>query len=343
VHGQDHPRSGVAAVLPDFLRDPRIAVVAENIANIPGYRIISTSNLMLSKNRGNSPPYPDLILHSGGQVVSKALTGYLRRAPEIACWRIGTEEKMIDTFRLVTQIIPYPPALVYRALYGFINSKGDEDYGTRWLSLTEQALKLGENFTRSAPFSDLPVFQKVLHRVPDDSLVVLGNSSIIRYAQLFPARPTLTYFANRGVSGIDGCLSTAAGIAHSSGKLTLAITGDLSFLYDSNALWNRELPVNLKIVVINNRGGGIFHILKGPADHPGFAPFIEANHPVNIPTLAMAFGIGYYVADDLATLEKQWGPFIQEQQTAALLEVKTDAAASAEVFRQLMDASRSGT
>lgn len=343
VHGQDHPRSGVAAVLPAFHRDPRIAIVAENIANIPGDGIISTANLTLSKNRGSSPPYPDLLLHSGGQVVSKALTGYLRRASDVACWRIGTEERIIDTFRLVTHIIPYPPALVYRALSDLISSKGEADYGTTWLSLAAQAQKLADDFTLSAPFSDLPVFQKILRRVPDDSLLVLGNSSIIRYAQLFPSRPTLAYFANRGVSGIDGCLSTAAGIAHASGKLTLALTGDLSFLYDSNALWNRELPANLKIVVVNNRGGGIFHILKGPAEHPGFAPFIEAHHPVNIHTLALAFGIAYFNADDMETLEKSWISFMQEQSSAALFEVKTDAVASAGIFRQLMDASRSGT
>ena len=56
----------------------------------------------------------------------------------------------------------------------------------------------------------------------------------------------------------------------------------LAFFYDSNALWNRELPANLRILVINNGGGGIFHILKGPSEQPGFKKFIEANHPVNI-------------------------------------------------------------
>ena len=140
----------------------------------------------------------------------------------------------------------------------------------------------------------------------------MGNSSIIRYAQLSPSNERIKYYANRGVSGIDGSLSTAAGIAHASENLTLAITGDLGFLYDSNAMWNRKLPSNLRILVINNGGGGIFHILKGPSDQPGFKEYIEANHPVNLEKLAGAYGLDYLYAGKEAELDRQWGTFLQE-------------------------------
>ena len=148
------------------------------------------------------------------------------------------------------------------------------------------------------PFSDSAAFGHLISSIPDDTLVVLGNSSVIRYSQLFSANPSAHYYSNRGVSGIDGSLSTASGIAFASSKLTLAILGDLGFLYDSNALWNRELPENLRILVINNQGGGIFHILKGPSEHPGFKKFIEAHHPVNIHKLAEAYGLKYFFAEN---------------------------------------------
>jgi 2-succinyl-5-enolpyruvyl-6-hydroxy-3-cyclohexene-1-carboxylate synthase len=339
IHGQDMPGSETSPLLQSLSGNSRIVVMAENIANIPGKKIISNSNLLLSKNRGNNPGYPDLIIHSGGQVVSKALTGYLRRASGVSCWRVGTDKGIIDTFKQVTRTIPYPPAAVYRALAGTGNQPTDFSYSGAWNSLTTKTNALAEETFRQAPFSDLSIFYRIFRSIPSGTVVALGNSSIVRYAQLFPASDKLTYYSNRGVSGIDGCLSTAAGIASASGKLTLAITGDLGFLYDSNALWNRELPANLRILVINNGGGGIFHILKGPSDHPGFIKFIEANHPVNIHKLAAAFGIGYFFAENEQAMESQWMEFIEEHGRAALFEVKSDAAISASIFRQMMGSS----
>jgi 2-succinyl-5-enolpyruvyl-6-hydroxy-3-cyclohexene-1-carboxylate synthase len=340
IHGQDIPGSEVATCLPRLMRDERVVVIAENIANLGGRNLISNSNLVLSRNRGHSPAYPDLILHSGGQVVSKALTGYLRRAPGLSCWRIGTDKGIIDTFKQVTRIIPYSPAVVYHALTGYGNPGGTKtSYVTGWLTAAAKANAIAEETCRQAPFSDLRIFCRIFRSIPAGTIVSVGNSSIIRYAQIFPASEELSYYSNRGVSGIDGCLSTAGGIALASGKLTLAITGDLGFLYDSNALWNRELPPNLRILLINNGGGGIFHILKGPSDQPGFSKLIEAHHPVNIHKLADSFGIGYFFAGEEKALEDQWDEFMKERGSAALFEVKSDASVSADVFRKMMESS----
>jgi|WetSurSiteA1Bulk_404760.scaffolds.fasta_scaffold10092_2 2-succinyl-5-enolpyruvyl-6-hydroxy-3-cyclohexene-1-carboxylate synthase len=336
VHGQDFPGSEAALLLPSLLNDGRIVILAENIANIPGKSIISNSNLILSRSRGNSPANPDLVVHSGGQVVSKALTGYLRRSAGAKCWRIGTESGIIDTFKRVTRHIPHSAAAVYRALSGKGNRDTGSSYRTSWQSAASEADSKSGEMIRKASFSDLVIFGRVSQLIPPGSIVALGNSSIIRYSQLFPANEQVSYYSNRGISGIDGCLSSAAGLAHISGKLTLALVGDLGLIYDSNALWNRDLPANLKILVVNNRGGGIFHILKGPSDHPGFKKFIEAHHPVNIHNLAEAFGLDYYYAGDEQTLENQWGQFIQERGRASLLEVRTDPIVSAAAFRQLM-------
>ncbi len=90
IHGQDHPGSSVPQILAPLSADRRIIIMAENISHVTGAGIVSNSNLVLSNNRNSSPALPDLIIHSGGQVVSKALTGYLRRAENIPCWRIGS-------------------------------------------------------------------------------------------------------------------------------------------------------------------------------------------------------------------------------------------------------------
>ena len=101
--------------------------------------------------------------------------------------------------------------------------------------------------------------------MPEYSQLQISNSSIIRYAQLFSIKDSVEVFCNRGTSGIDGSTSTAIGAAFASSKQTVFITGDLSFFYDSNGLWNDHIPPNFRIVLINNSGGGIFKIIPGPS------------------------------------------------------------------------------
>jgi 2-succinyl-5-enolpyruvyl-6-hydroxy-3-cyclohexene-1-carboxylate synthase len=336
VHGQDIPYSKTVKVLASFANDERIIILAENISNLQGSNVLAASNLILSSNRNNNPAFPDLLVHSGGQVVSKALAAYLRSIPEVNCWRIGTDEFIIDTFRQVKQVILRPPARVYRSLAAIGNINGNSQYRDLWLKLAETNTLRTDQLIQQSPFSDLKAFAAIMPSIPSETLVVLANSSIVRYSQIFDHSVHMQYFANRGVSGIDGCISTAAGIAAASKKLTLVITGDLGLIYDSNAMWNKELPGNLKIVVINNRGGGIFHILKGPSEQPGFKKFIEAHHPVNIHKLADAFGLEYFCAMDEKSISSQWQNFVNDRSKPSIFEVQTDAAISAIIFRKVM-------
>ncbi|NQX91874.1 MAG: hypothetical protein HRT74_07095 [Flavobacteriales bacterium] len=117
---------------------------------------------------------------------------------------------------------------------------------------------------KELPFSDFKVFNQLLKQIPEDYLVQMGNSSVVRYIQLFNPRPDLKYFGNRGTSGIDGCTSTAVGATLISQKPTLLVTGDIAFFYDSNAFWHQYRTPMLKTIVINNGGGGIFRIIGGP-------------------------------------------------------------------------------
>ncbi len=337
VHGQDSPDSETSHVLPVLMSDSRVVIVAENIANIASPGIISASNLMLSNARDNNLPYPDLVIHSGGHVVSKALTGYLRRAAQVKLWRVGPDPTLTDTYKQALRHIHCPSHTFYQALTGMVQKGKKTEWAHQWHQHDETTrLKLDETWPH-LPFSDAVVFRHMCNSIPDNTLVALGNSSVIRYSQLFSTNLLAHYYANRGVSGIDGSLSTASGIALASGKLTLAILGDLSFLYDSNALWNRELPHNLRIVVINNHGGGIFHILKGPSEKPGFKKLVEAHHPVNIHKLAEAYGLHYHFAGDLNSLAAVWPDFMNKNQTASVLEIETAPAVSATVFRKLMN------
>ena len=126
----------------------------------------------------------------------------------------------------------------------------------------------------------------------------MGNSSSVRYIQLFSNMSTITYNSNRGVSGIDGSSSTAVGAANVTSKNTLLVTGDLSFIYDQNSLWNDELPSNLKIVVINNQGGGIFNIIPGPKTTPYAKKHFETAHELSLEKIAATYKINYQFANN---------------------------------------------
>ena len=106
---------------------------------------------------------------------------------------------------------------------------------------------------------------------------------------LFKHHKKVKYNSNRGVSGIDGSSSTAVGAASVTDELTVLITGDLSFIYDQHALWNKEVPKNLKIIVVNNQGGGIFNIISGPKTTPYSKEFFETKHEINLEKIASTF------------------------------------------------------
>ena len=114
-----------------------------------------------------------------------------------------------------------------------------ESFGPIWKTIDFNRQDKTRTFCESAPFSDLKVFHLLLDFLPDSSSLHLGNSSIVRYAQLFDPLYNVTYQANRGTSGIDGSMSTAVGAAYAeTDAWHVHITGDVSFFYDSNALWN---------------------------------------------------------------------------------------------------------
>nr|WP_321538792.1 hypothetical protein [Flavobacterium piscinae] len=96
-------------------------------------------------------------------------------------------------------------------------------------------------------------------------------------------------------------------------KDTLLITGDVSFFYDSNALWNNYIPKNFKIIIINNGGGGIFRILPGHEENETFHTYFETAHCLTAEQLATMFRFGYRKASSIETVEKELKVFLLNQ------------------------------
>ena len=150
----------------------------------------------------------------------------------------------------------------------------------------------------------------------------MGNSSVIRYSQLFDVNPTLDIFCNRGASGIDGSTATALGAAHVVEQQTVFITGDISFFYDSNALWNNFIRKDFRIIIINNGGGGIFKVIPGPSD-TNVLDYFETPHNLTARQLSEMFGIKYYKAKNEIELKSELKSFYQLEKESKLLEIFT--------------------
>jgi len=166
------------------------------------------------------------------------------------------------------------------------------------------------------------VFDTILGTVPDRTQLQLGNSSVIRYAQLFDSNKTWRIFCNRGTSGIDGCTSTAIGAAYASKENTLFISGDISFVYDSNALWNNYIPNNFRIIVINNGGGGIFRFIPGPKESEAL-DYFETPHQLTAEHLCKMYHFEYITAKDDTELKKQLASFYEAASQPKVLEIFT--------------------
>ena len=210
-------------------------------------------------------------------------------------------------------------------------------YFETWNRVKIRRLQKHKKYLKSIPFSDFKAFDRVLKQIPNNYMLQSGNSSTIRYLQLFELNPTLTVFCNRGTSGIDGSTSTAIGAARISNQPTVFITGDLSFFYDNNALWNNYIPSNFRIIIINNRGGGIFRILPGNKDSKNFSTFVETNHTLTAEPISNLHGFEYVSANTVEELDLALDCFYNQSSRPKLLEVFTPSSENDRILLSYFD------
>jgi 2-succinyl-5-enolpyruvyl-6-hydroxy-3-cyclohexene-1-carboxylate synthase len=192
---------------------------------------------------------------------------------------------------------------------------------------------LHHQYLAGAPWSDLTALSLVMGRIPPGSVVHLANSTPARYAQLFERGEGLHHFSNRGTSGIDGCSSSAVGAAYVSRRPNTLITGDIAFLYDSNAFWNDLRPANLRVIVMDNGGGNIFRYIPGPDTDPELLPWFEAPHGRDPLLLSRSFGLRSLEARDMPGLSAALDELYEASEGPAVLVVRTPPRESASVLR----------
>lgn len=333
IAGQMPPNKNLEDQLRRMAADHSVTILTEATSNLNGPEFIAWIDRCLAAMPSDDNALkPDLLITFGGALVSKRIKGWLRKVPVKHHWHIDPVDIDMDTYKHLTRCIPmaaeeffsqFRPPVIHSNIF----------YSARWRSLLARTRQAHHDFMAECPYTDLKIFESIVKNIPAGYHVQLANSTPVRYAQLFEYPHAFRFDSNRGVSGIDGSISTAAGAAFASGKPTLMITGDLGFFYDSNALWNKHLPKNLKIIMINNGGGGIFRYIDGPDQTGELEEFFEASHDTSAVHIARAFGLNYFLAVDLASLRTQLSAFFRESEKTSLLEIKSPAIESAATLR----------
>jgi 2-succinyl-5-enolpyruvyl-6-hydroxy-3-cyclohexene-1-carboxylate synthase len=309
-----------------------VLVATENLSNLSGERIISTPESFIASMNADEAKQlmPELLITVGHSIVSKKLKQYLRSGSTTEHWHIESQPRYIDTYKNLETIILSSPQLFLKEMLK--EPVVMSTYASVFLSKQRDLAKALPEYADMIEHSDLKVFSELMKAIPCGSLLHLSNSTPIRYSQLFSNRKDITYFCNRGTSGIDGCMSTAIGSAIGSGKNTFLITGDLAFIYDSNAFWNQYVPVNFKVIVINNNGGNIFSMIDTSDEIRDIMPYFETPHSVNIEQMTNAYGVEYFGASDFESFQFQLASFFNSTRTA-VFEIKTDATVNTRVFK----------
>ena len=187
------------------------------------------------------------------------------------------------------------------------------------------------------PFNEFSAMRHALAAMPDGTALHLANSMAVRYANILglPAGRQIDVFANRGTSGIDGCNSTAVGAALAQPERSVVLlTGDVAFFYDRNALWHNYPTPNLRVVLFNNHGGGIFRLIDGPRQQPELDEFFETHQALTAENLCRDFNLRYLPVSSFAELEAALSVFFAVESGAVVLEIFTDSKTNAAFFEE---------
>ena len=322
VIGVNYPDEALHQLMDIYSEDDSVIFLTETTSNLHHKKAINAIDQLIFSLEDDEfqELKPDVLITFGSMIVSKRIKRFLRDYQPKHHWNID-EKKATNTFFCLTEFIQTSPVDFF-SKFNAIISKKESNYQPKWLKIRDERRRKHAEYLAKIEHSDLKVYEQILERIPENCVLQVSNSAVIRYVQMFTVSNSLEVFCNRGTSGIDGSTSTAIGAAFAAQKQTIFITGDLSFFYDSNALWNKNIPSNFRIILINNSGGGIFKIIPGPSS-TNAATYFETPHCLTAEHLSKMFNFDYYKAYSTTTVQKALEGFFDNENKPKILEIFT--------------------
>lgn len=249
---------------------------------------------------------------------------------KIEHWYVSPSGGIVDPFHVLSKVYEMPEDTFFSKLVEADNKTvAEKDYAEAWTIISESIEE------PDVEYSHIFTVGKLLHSIPKNSVLHLSNSNSVRMAQLFKIDNSIEVHCNRGTDGIDGCMSTAVGFAAETDKPVFLLIGDLTFFYDMNALWNRQLGKNIRILLNNNGGGAIMHMPKRPPLAASLLPnYISAQHHTSARAWAEDRGLKYYSANNAAEVDEGIKALTDMNiEGPMILEVFTDMLEDTRIFK----------
>jgi 2-succinyl-5-enolpyruvyl-6-hydroxy-3-cyclohexene-1-carboxylate synthase len=246
---------------------------------------------------------PDDVLVVGRPTLSRGFGALARAAGRVVV--LGDPDDWTDPQRLAAEVADHvDPAEL---------PPPDPGWLATWLSMDVTASMAVDDLLADRPWqSGERLARFVLAALPARSVLFLGSSNPIRFVDLCGRPGTGSVLANRGVAGIDGSVSTAAGIAFGTQRPCYALLGDLTFLHDTNGLLigPGEPRPDLTVVVLNDDGGGIFSLLEqgAPEYAAGFERMFGTPHGTDLAAICAGHGVPHTLASDMGELATALAP-----------------------------------
>lgn len=217
----------------------------------------------------------------------------LSKEHPIQNWYVHPSGRVVDPFKgLLTEVFEMDEFYFFKHVADALETNATESiYSEAWKVIAE-SIEMP-----NVSYGHINAVGHFLKNIPNNCILQLANSNSVRMAQLYDIDPSIEIHCNRGTDGIDGCMSTTIGFASETDKLVFLMIGDLTFFYDMNALWNRQLGKNVRIFLVNNGGGAIMHMPKRPTFAAEHLPnFISARHKASAKAWAEDCGFKYVSA-----------------------------------------------
>lgn len=291
---------------------------------------------------------PDCIVYIGGHTVSKRLRHYMRGLDSRTMFITVSDDGMLHDVSQHTTLVVKATAGDFMKMIcnGTICPDADMDFVRRWHDMDNMAAR--RISASCPPYSQMLAIRRLEENIDNSKdIVCYANSLSVRAGMMYASAYR---YCNRGLNGIEGTLSMAAGMAAgakeegmTAGNMTAAqnvycVIGDLSFFYDSNALWIQELAGNMRIMLINNQRGAIFGMLPGLDRSPAHKPLIAAGHNATAEGICSQYGMEYYRATDTPSLEEGIRLLTSGvHDRPVVLEVLTDADTDAVAYSKALE------
>lgn len=324
---------------------PNITVMTESISNLHSPLFVNRIDSTLCRLSADQKETmrPDTVITLGGAIVSRHVKDWLRETHQLNHWHIGSSHTTVDCFKhLTTRINMDANDFLAPIASALLRHQAPSDYSALWRDASIHAASVHDLYIKTAPWSDLRVMDYIFTHLPRQCNLHLSNGTPIRYAQLMDRPGILRSECNRGVSGIDGCTSTALGASAVHDGLTILISGDMSFQYDIAALSSRLMNPRFKMIVICNGGGGIFRFIQATSCLPETDARFAVGTNLPLHDLCRGYNLAFYESSDMLSLKQTFRDFIAVTDRPALLAVHTPPQQSADVLKEYFSHRRRG-